>query len=217
MFIEDTHDKCRDREGIQAQIAENLSQNGWCVTDDFLPLPHIETLVDELTESIKRGEFRPASIGCGENTRVEKEQRNDWIRWLEIQDTNTAFQYYLDALNFLRVSLNRSLYLGMVDYECHFALYPPGGHYQKHLDQFKNKKTRILTCILYLNRGWTHADGGLLRLYTEPGNDERYQDILPLAGRLVTFFSARFTHEVLPSKRERMSITGWFKSNIPIV
>jgi len=28
----------------------------------------------------------------------------------------------------------------------------------------------------------------------------------------VIFLSARFAHEVLPAKRERLSIAGWFKS-----
>jgi SM-20-related protein len=217
MLIDDAHAKCSDRDAIHKQIAENLAQNGWCITDDFLPLTLIESLVNELTESVKLGELRPASIGRGQDRKVVKEQRNDWIKWLEIQDASTAQQYYLDAVDLLRVSLNRSLYLGMVDYECHFALYPPGGYYLKHLDQFKDKKSRLLTCILYLNQEWTHTDGGALRLYTDPGDDERYQEILPMAGRLVTFFSARFIHAVMPSNRERLSVTGWFKSNIPIV
>lgn len=114
-------------------------------------------------------------------------------------------------------SLNRSHYLGIIDYECHMALYRADGYYKKHNDQFQDKKTRLLTCILYLNHTWRSCDGGQLRLYTDPGNDDLYEEISPIAGRLVTFFNARFAHAVLPCKRDRLSITGWFKTSIPIV
>jgi SM-20-related protein len=65
--------------------------------------------------------------------------------------------------------------------------------------------------VLYLNRNWGEEDGGQLRLYTDPLDQGRYREIPPLGGSLVTFLSARFLHEVLPARRERISITGWFK------
>ena len=42
-------------------------------------------------------------------------------------------------------------------------------------------------------------------------NPDRFEEILPQSGRLVLFLSARFLHEVMPARRERLSITGWFK------
>ena len=70
---------------------------------------------------------------------------------------------------------------------------------------------RTVTAILYLNRNWQPEDGGQLRIYTDPNDPEHYEELLPLGGRLVTFLSARFLHEVMPARRERFSITGWFK------
>jgi len=35
------------------------------------------------------------------------------------------------------------------------------------------------------------------------------KNVLPVAGRLVCFRSDIIEHEVLPSKKERLSITGW--------
>jgi SM-20-related protein len=35
------------------------------------------------------------------------------------------------------------------------------------------------------------------------------KDALPIAGRLVCFRSDVIEHEVLPSKKERLSVTGW--------
>ncbi|MFT6394425.1 MAG: SM-20-related protein [Methylophilaceae bacterium] len=37
-------------------------------------------------------------------------------------------------------------------------------------------------------------------------------DILPKSGRIVLFLSAKFWHEVLPATRERLSLTGWFRT-----
>jgi len=51
-----------------------------------------------------------------------------------------------------------------------------------------------------------------LRIYTDPDDPQYGEDILPLGGTLVTFLSARFLHEVLPARRSRMSITGWFRT-----
>ena len=57
--------------------------------------------------------------------------------------------------------------------------------------------------MLYLNEGWGQTDGGTLRLCTEGNREDIYQDIEPLAGRLVTFLSGRFFHEVLPAGSAR--------------
>ncbi|MDQ6997923.1 MAG: 2OG-Fe(II) oxygenase [Mariprofundus sp.] len=35
--------------------------------------------------------------------------------------------------------------------------------------------------------------------------------VMPQAGRLVTFISEQFPHEVLPASRDRLSLTGWFR------
>ena len=39
-----------------------------------------------------------------------------------------------------------------------------------------------------------------------------YLDVEPTGGTMVAFLSGRFHHEVLEAKRERMSLTGWFKT-----
>jgi SM-20-related protein len=137
--------------------------------------------------------------------------RTDWVRWLDPVHCEPAHQHYLAALEYLRAAINRSLYLGLVEFESHLAVYPPGTYYRKHLDQFRDMGTRSVSCILYLNDAWQAADGGQLRIYTDARNDAHYQEILPLGGQLVTFLSTRFLHEVMPATRHRMSITGWFK------
>ena len=57
-----------------------------------------------------------------------------------------------------------------------------------------------------MTEDWTEEHGGQLRIYTE---DDQSLDVLPLAGRVVCFRSDVLEHEVLPAKRERLSLTGW--------
>jgi SM-20-related protein len=110
----------------------------------------------------------------------------------------------------LRLTLNRELSLGLFALESHLALYPPGARYRCHLDRFRDQDNRTLSVSLYLNPDWRAEDGGVLRLYLEDPESEPYEDVIPAGGVLVCFLSGRFHHEVLPSRRERLSVTGWF-------
>ncbi len=94
--------------------------------------------------------------------------------------------------------------------ELHYAVYPPGAGYQRHLDRFRDDDRRTLTVILYLNPpDWSEEDGGQLLFWPNP--DGAPHVIQPLGGALVTFLSERFWHEVTPARRERISLTGWFR------
>ena len=127
-------------------------------------------------------------------------------RWLNGEtDAQRAF---LEQMDRLRENLNRELYLGLDDFEAHFALYPPGGRYQKHLDSFDNNNLRRVTIVVYLNARWSPWDGGELNLYRD---DVVFTSIRPEAGTLVTFLSERIPHEVAVTHRSRMSIAGWFR------
>jgi len=62
------------------------------------------------------------------------------------------------------------------------------------------------------------GDGGELALYhsDQSHNGERSQSMLkvtPSMGTLVAFLSEEFPHEVLPTKRDRYAIAGWFRVN----
>jgi SM-20-related protein len=197
---------------IGEDIALDLAERGWCVSDDFLPPLLISQLAAESRELWQTGGFRHAGVGRGEDLQVRPEVRTDRVHWLEPANCSGSQRVYLDALETLRVDINRSLFLGLLEYEGHLAVYPPRTYYRKHLDQFNGVGERTVTCVLYLNQEWCPADGGQLRIYTDPIIPEHYEEVLPLGGRLVSFLSARFFHEVMPSRRERFSITGWFKT-----
>jgi SM-20-related protein len=66
---------------------------------------------------------------------------------------------------------------------------------------------------LYLNEKWEDSDGGALRMYfPQEDGAELVKDVLPIGGRLVVFLSGEIPHEVLPTQKERISITGWLKN-----
>jgi SM-20-related protein len=196
------------------RIARRLADAGWCVTPDFISPRLVEQLRGEAERTWDSGGFHHAGVGRGAELQVRPDIRTDRVSWLEPRDGSAAQQFYLQALEELRQAINREAFLGLFDFEGHLAFYPPGGYYRKHLDQFRDTGGRTVTCVLYLNRDWTDADGGQLRLYTDPNTPSHYEEILPLGGQLITFLSARFLHEVLPTQRHRVSLTGWFKRRI---
>jgi SM-20-related protein len=204
-------DAPHDGQDSGERIARRLAERGWCVTPEFLSPRRVGELRAEADRLSEEGGFHPAGVGRGAELRVRSEVRTDWVNWLDPHAGSAARRRYLQAMEELRQAINRELFLGLFDYEGHLAIYPPGGYYRRHLDQFHGSGRRTVSCILYLNRDWTAADGGQLRLYTDPDEPSRHEEILPLGGQLVTFLSARFPHEVLPARRPRLSITGWFR------
>jgi SM-20-related protein len=189
------------------RIVEGIAEKGFAVTPDFLPEVEVNQLRHETLSLVQSGAMRRAGIGA--QAQLLDEIRGDLVHWLDANNPSAAQQGYLSRLEELRQSANRALFLGLFDFEGHLALYPPGTFYLRHLDQFKGNLRRTLTCILYLNHGWRPQDGGELRLYLE---NDQHLDILPQGGTLVSFLSGRFWHEVLPTRRERASVTGWFKT-----
>ena len=194
-----------------ADIALKLAETGLVIRDDFLPAELIEQLASEGRALRDSGGLRAAGIGRGQQFQANSAIRSDHIQWLDPETATPAQRHYLGLLEELRLAINRTLFLGLFEFEGHLAVYPPGAYYRRHLDQFQGTQHRLVTVILYLNPEWREADGGQLRLYPDPADDGRFQDLLPIGGRLVCFLSGDFPHEVLPARRERLSITGWFR------
>ena len=91
----------------------------------------------------------------------------------------------------------------------HYAWYPPGAGYARHVDQPRGSGQRRVSLALYLNRRWGAADGGELEIVDDLGSVPRL--IEPAAGRLVFFSPTGREHEVMPTRRDRLSLTGWFR------
>jgi SM-20-related protein len=194
------------------QLIEGIANDGYAIIENFLPPEKIEILASEAKTLQKIGAMRRAGTGKNAAALPDGSLRGDFIHWLEADSVSATQQEYLQHMENLREHLNRNFYLGLFDLESHFAIYPPGSIYRKHLDQFQGFTERQVSCTLYLNQDWRHADGGQLRLYLDGISPEHYVDIAPAGGTLVACLSGRFWHEVLPAKQERMSLTGWFRT-----
>jgi SM-20-related protein len=188
-------------------MIDQLAERGFGVVDDFVDLELLTALRERCVELHATGGLRPARVGRGEDAKLMPEVRGDFISWLE-QPERDAEQRVLARLDELRATLNRALMTGLEDFQGHFALYPRGVGYARHFDRLVGTDARAISAVIYLNDRWAAEDGGELRLYTGGGASV---DVLPQGGRLVTFLSDRFEHEVLPARRERMSFTGWFR------
>lgn len=196
-------------EAVAETVVDALATNGWAVTPGFLTPDEARDLLAE--GLAQRDAFHRAGIGRGSDHHVRTAVRGDEVLWLADAQATPAQRTYLDRMAALQQALNRTLFMGLFSYEAHFAVYPVGAFYKRHLDAFHDRgKGRALSCVLYLNDGWTDADGGHLRLYLGGGEPEPFVDVRPEAGTLATFLSERFEHEVLPATRERASVTGWF-------
>ena len=189
------------------QIIDDLAARGWSRLDNVLPASLTHELAEECRKRARAGALNPAGVGRGQGLAVREGIRGDSIQWLE-HGQSAPSDGYLQAMDELRSALNQAFYLGLEDFECHFACYPPGAFYQKHLDRFRDDDRRTVTAVYYLNEAWQTEHGGALRLYLA---DQTEQDVLPSAGTLVLFISAELPHEVLPATRERLSLTGWFR------
>ena len=192
-------------------IAETLAEVGWVVLPDFMPLEQVRELRAQAQAQWEAGQFHAAGIGRGQELNVNEAVRSDQVQWLEQAESGVLADYQAQ-IESLRGNLNRMLYLGLFEFEGHFAVYPPGAFYRRHLDNFRGTSARIITAILYLNEDWQDADCGQLRFYTDTTDGGDYVDIFPRAGQLVLFRSAKFWHEVLPARRERFSLTGWLRT-----
>ncbi|MBV2134146.1 2OG-Fe(II) oxygenase [Pseudomonas sp. MAP12] len=188
-------------------ILDDLASQGWSVQSLALPAELTAALATECRRRYAAGALTRAAIGRAGGQTLDESIRGDHIQWLAAGETATT-DAYLGMLDSLRERLNRELFLGLEDYECHFALYPPGSFYRRHLDRFRDDDRRTVTTVFYLNEDWRPEHGGALRIELADG---REHDVPPAAGTLVVFMSGDFPHEVLPASRERLSLTGWYR------
>lgn len=194
------------------ELVRALAHQGYASMPDFLSPDLTAALLRELEALFEAGGSRAAGVGRGMEYRLVPEVRSDQILWLDPGHLSVTQSAYWQALEDLRQRLNRQHFLGLADYECHFARYLPGGYYRRHRDVFRGEGRRRISCVFYMNFGWRAEDGGQLRLYLPGKNAETAMDIQPIAGKLVIFDSLTMEHEVLPALKSRCSLAGWFRT-----
>lgn len=191
------------------ELIPSLVEHNWAVTERFLLQGTLLALYAEAQSRRAQGAFRPAGTGRGRDFAVREEIRGDHICWIDPPHPRSAAESaYVQAMETLRAALNRELFLSLIDFEAHYAVYPPGAFYRRHIDCFRTDDRRVLSTVLYLNPGWDARNGGQLRLYHPNGH---WTDILPRMGTFVIFRSDIVPHEVLPASTWRFSLTAWLR------
>jgi len=200
-------------EELLDHISAEIYQKSYVIVDDFVDEPFRKALLKEQIELVNQGKFRHAAVGKGGQKQVRTEIRSDEVLWMDADELTPLQAAYWEKIEEVRKVLNQRCFLGLRSFEGHFARYPVGSFYKKHLDQFQAVPHRVVTVILYLNDSWTAEDAGALRMYfPQEDGSELIEDVLPLGGRLVVFLSGEIPHEVLPTNKERISITGWLRN-----
>ncbi len=188
-------------------IVAALRGDGWLVLPRFLAPSQCERLLADCEQH--RAEFTAAAVGRGEQRQQLSEQRRDVTLWLS--ERIAVQREYLATMDTLRREINRHLFLGLRDYEAHYAHYAAGAFYRRHRDAFATARAkatapqRVLTTVVYLN----DCRGGELVIANDTHEIARVE---PAAGTAVFFLSADFPHEVLPAQSDRYSIAGWFRT-----
>jgi SM-20-related protein len=185
-----------------------LSAQGIAVRDEFIAPSEVLLLAAGASERAARGDFTAARVGDSAKPQRREEIRGDFTCWVR-EPLFPAERRLLVELEQLRLQLNRENYLGLFELELHYARYPAGAQYARHVDQPFGAVQRKVSLVLYLNAAWEKGTGGALRFFH---NDSGFRDIEPIGGRLVCFLTQGREHAVLTAHRERLSLSGWFRS-----
>ncbi|MFG6136554.1 2OG-Fe(II) oxygenase [Halomonas sp. B23F22_10] len=193
------------------ELVDALVEQGWYLGEQFLPEALHAPLLAELETMASREALDAAGVGRGREHHLRRDIRGDAIRWLDRE--SLAQRRYLEAMGELQKALNQALFLGLFEYEAHFAQYPPGAFYRRHLDSFRGRANRVISTVGYLNPDWPADGEGEMVIFDEHDPDRELTRVRPEAGTFVCFLSDRVPHEVLPTRYPRASIAGWFRRN----
>jgi SM-20-related protein len=195
-------------------ILNDIQTQGFSLQENLFS----EEVINELRSEIQNAyhnnsvEYSLQHAGIGKNANLQKTIRGDKIHWLTKEKLNQPQKILWDFLETIKTQFNQKLFLGIKDFETHVTVYPENTFYKMHIDQFKNtngEKIRKISFVIYLNQDWKEADGGELRLF-DSDQKEIIKTIAPENNSAIFFLSDEFPHEVLETKKERISITGWF-------
>lgn len=191
-------------------MIEDLINQKYSIVDNFFSEKEIQLLRHSLLAKYDADRFKKSAIGSRTQEEIDKTIRGDFIFWIDETRQDEAEQGFFTKINDLIQYLNQTCFMGILEKEFHYAVYPIGTFYKRHLDTFQNDDRRKLSIVCYLNEdNWPKENGGELTIYTE--TDEI--DVLPLPGRVVIFESQILEHEVkIVKKSKRLSITGWLKT-----
>ena len=198
---------------LYERIISDIISQKFAIVEDFFTTDEVLILRQSLLEKHEEDDFKKAAIGNRVNETIVKSIRGDVILWIDEGNTNHAESLFFQKINDLVSYLNKTCFLGILHKEFHYALYPKGTYYKRHIDTFQNDDRRKLSFVCYLNdEDWQPENGGEVVLYLDENGFETEKLIYPFPRRVVIFESQIIEHEVKPVNTQRLSITGWLKT-----
>ncbi len=198
---------------LYESIIDDILEKKYSIIDDFFDLEEVQLLRSSLLHKYEEDDFKKAAIGNRTNEVIARSVRGDFILWINEADAGPAENVFFNKINSLVDYLNKTCFMGILHKEFHYAVYPEGTFYKRHLDTFQNDGRMKLSMVCYLNNeDWKPENGGELAIYTAANAIEEEVKVYPFPGRVVIFESQELEHEVKPVKVPRLSITGWLKT-----
>jgi SM-20-related protein len=188
-------------------LIDSFIDNKVGIAENFLSKSLASHLRANLNKLYSGEQLLSAGTGNDKTAVHNKLVRSDKIYWLDRSHHDAYENIFFDLMNSFISYLNSTCYTGITGYEFHYTMYETGSFYTRHIDQFKNNRSRQYSMIMYLNENWQENDGGELCIH----HSDHIQNISPVNGKSVFFKSSELEHEVLLTNKPRMSITGWLK------
>jgi len=186
------------------QWLTQLADDNFVIIDEFLPAQLLEEVLGYFNQKKELDSFNLAKIGPAEEKQSDSSIRTDKTFWID-RKRDVELNKFFSLVEELMQQIAQQLFLSLNGYEFHLASYSKGGFYKAYLDQFDSRSNRMISLIIYLNEDWNEDHGGELLIHSSPTNTK----VEPILNRAVLFRSDVVLHEVLPSNRERKSLTGW--------
>lgn len=178
------------------------------IAENFLSKSLASHLKENLTRLYEDEQLLDAGTGNNTHAAHNKSFRGDKIYWLDRAHNDKYENKFFDLLDNFISHLNSTCYTSIRSYEFHYTMYEKESFYKKHIDQFQNNDSRKYSMVIYLNEDWQEGDGGELCIH----HGDKVEHISPNSGKTVFFKSSELSHEVLRTRKKRMSITGWLKN-----
>lgn len=194
-------------------VLDDLSNKGWSWQPGLLPDPLFRALREEVLAIDAENDLTPAGIGRETAFQLDRSIRRSRISWLD--GSTPAQAGFLEWAEQLREAINRTLMIGLFEFESCYAVYRSGGFYDRHLDSFEGARNRVVSLVVYLNEDWQADDGGALLIWPEGAGEEDAPAarLLPERAGVVLMLSETVPHAVEMTHASRYAIAAWWRVN----
>jgi SM-20-related protein len=200
-------------QSVIEQLVEGLGVDGYAVATLAFDPRLCAALHDEAGALPVDPARIDAGVGRATGHTREHDIRQSTIKWID--GVTRGQRLFLEAVEPIRLEINRRLFLGLFDFEAQLAIYAPGGFYARHVDSFTGERNRVVSLVAYLTPDWPIDGGGELDIWSNRSVEATPGvTVTPEAGTLVLMLSEDIPHQVRIARHPRTSIAGWWRVRV---